>query len=942
MDLEAFRKRIRELYSPTGYSQKILAHELGLQPTALSNKLNGTGETSLKHTEVKQIIKILAKWEALTDQSEALELLEMMKLSQASFTPEEWNSAPLNKLEPKLVLAGHRFATPTSFQAASAQPAHFFGSPAQLFESQAKLPPNLPAYPTSFIGRKQSITHLLSLLRRADLRLVTITGIGGVGKTRLALQLANELRPDFENGVFFVSLAAVSDPRLVLSTIARSLGIGESRNQPVAQLLITHLHNKRLLLVLDNFEQVLPASQAIKELMAALPHLKLLITSRMLLHLYGEHEYSLPPLSMPEDALLKAQASPGELELLGAYEAINLFVHRARAANPAFKLYGDNAPVVAKICQRLDGLPLAIELAAARVKIMSPALILARLDKRLELLDRGPVDLPNRQQNLRALFDWSFDLLDRSEKQLLARLSIFAGGCELAAVEAVCLGDSHPEGSKAPSIRLVNKLSDLVDKSMLQINNNTGGEPRFSMLETLREYAQHKLGAAGEADLIAERHATYFLRLAEQANQALTGDNQKVWLDRLETEHDNLRLALDWTLVNLNHTQAERALSFVKNLWRFWQLHSHFKESQQIVTQVLSQTATYELDGKLRAEVLQGAGVLFSLSDYTRSSSFQQENLALRRTMQDEKGVVTALIDLGWSALHQADFEQAALFGEEGLKLARNLKDKSGTAAAIFVLSIIALYQADTTQAGLYAEECLHIWQELGDQGSIASGYLQLGMISLKKGEYKQARSQLLESLHIYLRLGNKIGIISVLGSLAELAMYHRSAYEGSRRAVIVLGAIQKLVSSLDLAMPPLPKSMYDSRLAILQGQLDEPDFTAAFAEGGKVTMEQVLALVELELDLNTELPPLPLPLNSNSNHHLNRPHQKPDLPSGLTPRETEVLKLVATGLTTFKIAEELMVSPLTIQAHLRSIYSKLEVTSRSAATRYAIENKLV
>jgi DNA-binding CsgD family transcriptional regulator/tetratricopeptide (TPR) repeat protein len=371
-------------------------------------------------------------------------------------------------------------------------------------------------------------------------------------------------------------------------------------------------------------------------------------------------------------------------------------------------------------------------------------------------------------------------------------------------------------------------------------------------------------------------------------------------------------------------------------------LHSHFKESQLTITDVLSQTAPYQVEPKLRAEVLQGAGVLFSLTDYPRARAFQQENLELRRKIHDEVGAITALIDLGWLALHQADFPQAAAYGEEGLNLARKLANKPQVAAALFVLSIVTLFQGDNTQAELYAQECLSIWQELGDQGSIASGFLQLGTISLKKGEYINARTRLVESLNMYLALGNKIGTISVLGALAELAMYHRSAYEGVQKAAVLLGAVESIRASLGFAMPPLPGSVHDARLAMVQSQLDPPTFSTAFHEGGRLELKEILALAQEDLELSVEALFSSPALDSSSNHSVGAPYPKAALNRGLTPREIEVLKLAATGVTTLKIAEELTVSPLTVQAHLRSIYSKLEVTSRSAATRYALENKLV
>ncbi|HEV3474350.1 MAG TPA: adenylate/guanylate cyclase domain-containing protein, partial [Actinomycetota bacterium] len=421
-------------------------------------------------------------------------------------------------------------------------------------------PNNLPTRLTRFIGRGPEIMAVEDLLENT--RLLTLTGPGGTGKTRLSLQVASEMLPRFEDGAFFVDLSPITDPSLVATSIADAVGAKEEPGRSVGDTLQDHLRDKELLLVLDNFEQVTAATDVVQLLLNCAPRLKLLVTSRIVLHLSGEQEYPVPPLALPDPAHL-----PG-LEALSQFEAVALFIDRARAVKPDFAVTNENAPAVAEICARLDGLPLAIELAAVRVKLLSPQSMLARLGQRLPLLTGGARDLPERQRTLRGAIEWSHDLLDDAKRSLFARLAVFQGGCTLEAAEAVCGTD----------LDVLDGLASLVDESLLRRSETTDGELRFGMLETIREFAAERLAESGQQEKLRRRHAEWVMAFAEEAEPEIVGENQALWLDRTEREHDNIRAALRWAN---DHGEGEIALRTGASLWRFWQQRGHLREGRQ-------------------------------------------------------------------------------------------------------------------------------------------------------------------------------------------------------------------------------------------------------------------------------------------------------------------------------------------------------------------------
>jgi predicted ATPase len=486
---------------------------------------------------------------------------------------------------------------------------------------------NLPAQLTPLIGRVQEVAAACTLLRRPEVRLATFTGTGGIGKTRLALQIAEELLDVFADGVYFVSLAPLSDPELVLPTLTQTLGLKEMGNQSLLDLLKAYLRNKHLLLFLDNFEQVVTTAPLLVELLRTCPYLKILVTSRTLLRVSGEHEFTVSPLAVPDLSQLPVP------EALSQYAAVALFLQRAQALRPDFRMTSANAPTIAEICVRLDGLPLALELAAARIKLFSPQALLIRLGQRLQVLTSGTRDAPARQQTLRNTIEWSYNLLDASERRLFRQISVFVGGCTLHAVEAVCVALGDEAGA------VLNGAASLIDKNLLQQIEQDEEEPRFVMLETLREFGLECLTTSGETEATRHAHAAYYLQLAEEAVPKWFGPEQKAWFDRLEREHDNLRAALNWLLEQGEERESiEMALRLGVALWYFWLIRFHRSEGQDFLERALARSKGITVT--VRAKALWAAGNLAGYrGDFARGEVLCQESLALFREVRDTVGI---------------------------------------------------------------------------------------------------------------------------------------------------------------------------------------------------------------------------------------------------------------------------------------------------------------
>ena len=540
-------------------------------------------------------------------------------------------------------------------------------------------PHNLPVQPTALIGRERELDALRDLLLREEVRLLTLTGPGGTGKTRLGLQLAADLLDHFEDGACFVPLAPISDPSLVASTVAQTLGIREVGGGPILDSLKDYLRDKNLLLLLDNFEQILPAAPLVADLPGACPGLKVLVTSRATLHLRGEKEFPVPPLALPDPERLPP------VEALSQYASVALFAERARDVKGDFGLTDDNAPAVAEICHRLDGLPLAIELAASRIKLLAPAAMLARLERRLPLLTGGARDLPARQQTLRDTMAWSYDLLDEAEQRLFRRLAVFMGGCPLDAAEAVC----NAEGDLG--LDVLDGLGALVEQSLARQLKGADGEPRFRMLETVREYGLEQLEASGELGQTRQAHAEHYLALAEAAEPELRGPEQAGWLARLEAEHDNLRAALEWAV---ERDAGELGARLGAALWRFWSVRGYLTEGRARLGGVLARAGP-SVGPATRARVLDGLAHLTRLQgDYRVARALCEQSLAIRRELGDRRGIATSLHDLGMVAYERGDYRAARALYEESLAILRELGYRSRIATALESFARLAAAEA--------------------------------------------------------------------------------------------------------------------------------------------------------------------------------------------------------------------------------------------------------
>jgi predicted ATPase/class 3 adenylate cyclase/Tfp pilus assembly protein PilF len=635
---------------------------------------------------------------------------------------------------------------------ASALPADF--PPLRTLDSR---PHNLPAQLTPLIGRAEEVVTVCDRLRRAGVRLLTLTGAGGIGKTRLALQVGAEVLDDFADGVYFVDLAPVSDPSLVASTIAQALGLQETGDQPLVERLTAYLKSKQLLLVLDNFEHIVDAAALVEELLVAAPHLKVLITSRMVLHLYGEHEIVVPLLAVPDPTRLPP------LNRLSQYDAVRLFIERAQAVKADFTLTNVNAPAVAAICARLDGLPLAIELAAVRTKLFAPDALLTRLSSRLQLLTGGARTLPARQQTLRNTIDWSYNLLDMNEQRLFTRLGIFVGSSTLEAVEAIC--NAHAD----LGMEVLDGLASLVDKSLLRPVEASNNEARFTMLETIREYALERLEACGEAGAVQRQYAAYYLRLVEQAEPQLWAAEQGAWLAQLDREHDHLRALLAWSQTSDGDLQL--GLQLVGALWPFWHLRGYMSEGGSWLAGLLARPHHSDAWSSMRAKALYGAGVLATdQGDYIRAVAFCDESLTLFRDLGDQLGMAWSLNQLAFVALNQGYDVQATVHSQESLALFRDLGDQRGIAQSLDHLGRLVRNQGDYKRATTLFQASLILFREVGDQRGVANSIRSLGNMAWTQGDYAAAHTLFEESLRLFGELGDNRGTALALTNLGLVA----------------------------------------------------------------------------------------------------------------------------------------------------------------------------
>ncbi len=926
-------------------------------------------------------------------------------------------------------------------------PASIVEAPAPVTASQVlqstRKPEPLWKVPTVFrplIGREQEVAAVVALLLRPEVRLVTLLGTGGIGKTSLALQVATEMRAHFADGCCVVPLAPVTDPALVVPTIAEVLGIREIGKESLLEQMKLALRDRHLLLVLDNFEQLLATAPLTEELLLACPSLNIVVTSRAVLHVQMEQEFPVSPLALPDLRHL-----PESEELL-QYAAVSLFVQRVRAILPTFQVTAANARAIAEICVRLDGLPLAIELAAARIKLLPPLALLARLSQRLQVLTGGARTLPARQQTLRNTLKWSYDLLDAGEQRLFRRLAVFVGGWTLEAVEAV-VNVEHDTGDGGLSI--LDEVASLLDKSLLLQVEQEGGEPRLQMLMTVREYGLECLRERGEAEAAQRAHALYYLQLAEEAERHLKGTQQLVWLRRLEQELENLRAALEWLV---GHEEVELAFRLCGALWRFWEMRGYWSEGRRWLEAALG-LPNAQGRTAARAKALFGVGYFASsLGDVGAARALLEESVALYRELEDKRSLAEALSELGWCMFQQNDFAAAHTLLEEGVVLARSAGDRWTLAYALRSLGWFMRYQDDLEAARLPLEESVTLCRELGDKHALSRTLSYLTEVTLSQGNVTQAVAMAQESLALAREQGNKPDIVQALYRLAIVTSYQKDGYaqaaalvqevlvlaremgdkERIARALFSLGECALYQSDLpqaaalvqdslillrelgtkslitvalnilgnirldqgdlvqakalytegltlakeagrniyigwhliglaqvaategqlvraarlygaaspwlnpDVEVDPTQRPRYESFVEQVRAQLGEEAFAARWEQGKAMTPEKALAAPE------HDTVPAPPTMQQQLGGAKPPATQTQTYPDDLTAREVEILRLVAQGWTDGQIAEQLVISPRTVNAHLTSIYRKIGVSSRSAATRYAMEKQLV
>jgi predicted ATPase/transcriptional regulator with XRE-family HTH domain len=827
-----FGEWLRARRKEFGYTQEELADMVGCSPATIRKIESGDRRPS------RQMAELLAEY------------LEVPQEERASFIrmARSEPGGPVTALRPGIFANGNGHAP-------QAAPQH--DTPAG----------NLPIALTPLIGREDTVDDLCDRMMRDEVRLLTLTGPPGIGKTRLAVEVAAQLAGQFPGGVYFAGLSAVNDPGLVPAAIAQVVGAREVGSQSALAALADHLRDRRMLLLLDNFEQVVAAAPTVGALLAACPNVKAMVTSREALNIRGERQFPVPPLHLPNPANLPA------LDALVEYPAIQLFVERAASVQPTFELTEDNALAVAALCARLDGLPLAIELVAARVRLLGPAQLLARLDHRLALVTGGQRDLPERQQTLRNAIGWSYDLLTPAEQALFDRLGVFVGGWTLPAAEAVC----NPRGDLETEV--LEGIESLLNKSLVQqMNRSDGGEQtetRFTMLETIREYALEQLEQRDEADDMRQMHAEYYLALAGAAEPHLMGAEAEDWLGRLESDHDNFRAALRWALDEGEH---EIALGLAGALGRFWSLYGYLSEGRRWLDEVMSRRSAAAT--RDRARVFQWAAALARKQDsYEEARDLYGSSLILYRELEDMAGTAEVLEHLSMLHVLQGNYDAGLRLAEEAREMGRKLGDQYRETRALYMLAGGVIYSGDIARGEATAREALALAREM-DNSELISYCINAVALTLHwQGQYDEAAGMYEEAMQRARMVNDLLNIAQIRSNQAELALHRGACHEAAdlfkqtlrefvelggtlgisegvmglamvascqgngELSAVLHGAAEAMREEIGTPVPPFARTRRDTYLTQAKALLSEAEWRSAWERGADMPREEVVAL---------------------------------------------------------------------------------------------------